>query len=276
MGGGVGVVGLIIYLVYSVLGGGGGAGGTSGLQVPVNGGQVGSGASGESADQLRQRCNSSGALQRYTDCRLIKVYNVADTVWSQEFARRGIPYQKPRIVFFTGGTQTGCGAGELVDRALLLPRRPGALLRPGLPAAAPGPVRRAGPVRAGVHRRPRVRPPPADPARHGVEGARRPGAQPVTGQPLLGGARAPGRLLRGVWAKLADQSRRTASTSPRQNIAEAQNAAAAVGDDRIQQETQGRVNPESFTHGTAQQRKDWFTTGYTSGDIDRCDTFSQV
>jgi predicted metalloprotease len=79
----------------------------------------------------------------------------------------------------------------------------------------------------------------------------------------------------GVWANLADASQQNGIHLTQDNIAEAQKAAAAVGDDRIQQETQGRVNPESFTHGTAQQRSDWFTTGYRSGDIKSCDTFNQ-
>ena len=59
-------------------------------------------------------------------------------------------------------------------------------------------------------------------------------------------------------------------------INEALNAAAGVGDDRIQQKTQGRIDPESWTHGSAEQRQEWFTTGFETRDPTKCDTFTAL
>jgi hypothetical protein len=74
----------------------------------------------------------------------------------------------------------------------------------------------------------------------------------------------------GIWAHYTEQQDLLESG----DLEEALNAASAVGDDNIQKQAQGYVVPESFTHGTSEQRKRWFFKGFTSGDINQGDTFS--
>jgi predicted metalloprotease len=77
----------------------------------------------------------------------------------------------------------------------------------------------------------------------------------------------------GAWAR--DASDRDLFDTP-QEVEEALNAAAAVGDDTIQQKTSGRIDPESWTHGSSAQRVQWFQRGYQTGDPQQCTTFSEV
>jgi len=78
-------------------------------------------------------------------------------------------------------------------------------------------------------------------------------------------------FLAGMWAHYEQSMLNTLETG---DIDEAMNAAAAVGDDVLQKKYQGRVIPDSFTHGSAAQRKEWFRKGYTSGDFKQGDTFN--
>ncbi|MBA1322672.1 KPN_02809 family neutral zinc metallopeptidase [Pseudomonas plecoglossicida] len=75
----------------------------------------------------------------------------------------------------------------------------------------------------------------------------------------------------GVWAY---QAQKRLNWLEPGDIEEALNAANAIGDDRLQQQGQGRVVPDSFTHGTSAQRVRWFKTGFSEGDVNRCDTFN--
>ena len=85
--------------------------------------------------------------------------------------------------------------------------------------------------------------------------------------------------LAGVWAKNATTTKDKDGVVflkplTESDIRSALSAAAAVGDDQIQQKTQGRVNPESWTHGSAEARQKWFLTGYKQGNLNACDTFA--
>ncbi len=75
----------------------------------------------------------------------------------------------------------------------------------------------------------------------------------------------------GLWANRTQQM---AGILEAGDVEEALNAASAIGDDRLQRQSQGYVVPESFTHGTSEQRMRWFTTGFRSGDLRACDTFA--
>jgi predicted metalloprotease len=76
----------------------------------------------------------------------------------------------------------------------------------------------------------------------------------------------------GVWANRADETR-GGKMIDEQDIEQALAAASAIGDDRLQRQVQGRVVPDSFTHGSSAQRMRWFKIGLESGDPRKCDTF---
>jgi predicted metalloprotease len=84
----------------------------------------------------------------------------------------------------------------------------------------------------------------------------------------------------GVWSHYASITRQESTGVPflqplsDSDIADALSAAASVGDDRIQEAATGYTNPESWTHGSSEQRQHWFTVGYQTGDPNQCDTFA--
>lgn len=263
IGGGTGVVGLVIYLIVSLLGGGG-------VSTQPGLGTGGQGTQGESPAQLRARCNSSGALQKYTDCRLIKEFNVADTVWKAEFARRGLNYRTPRLAFFSQATDTGCGPASADVGPFYCPGDQEIYIDLGFldqlqsQFGAQGQFAQAYIVahEYGHHLQTLL----------GTEPKVRAAQQrdPSRANQYSIGLELQADCYAGVWATLADRSSSNGIALTQDNIAEAVNAAQAVGDDRIQAKVQGRVNPESWTHGSAAQRKQWFLTGNRSATIDAC------
>jgi uncharacterized protein len=268
-GGGLGLVGVIVVLLLQALGGGGG--GTSFDLSQIAPGAVTGGVSGESQQELSERCNTDGAIEEYDDCYLIKVYNETDEVWAEELANRGAEYRAPGLTFFTQAVGTGCGQASsqvgpfycppdeniFIDIEFLeqLQQRFGA---DGRYAQAYIMAHEFGHhLQTILGIEPQVR--------------QAQQANPSQQNDLSVRLELQADCFAGVWGRLADE--RGNVTITQAELTQALEAAAAVGDDRIQEATAGRVDPESFTHGSSQQRQQWYTTGFESGDIERCNTF---
>jgi uncharacterized protein len=269
-GGGLGLVGVIIVLLLQALGGGGG--GTSFDMSQIAPGAVTGGVSDETQQELSERCNTEGAIEEYDDCYLIKVYNETDEVWAEELANRGAEYRQPGLTFFTQAVNTRCGQASsqvgpfycppdesiFIDIEFLeaLQQRFGA---DGRYAQAYIMAHEFG------HHLQTIL---------GIEPQVRQAQQsnPGSANDLSVRLELQADCFAGVWGRLADD--RGNVTITRAELTQALEAAAAVGDDRIQEATAGRVDPESFTHGSSQQRQQWYTTGFETGDIQQCDTFA--
>jgi predicted metalloprotease len=104
-----------------------------------------------------------------------------------------------------------------------------------------------------------------------VEGARR-GASQAESNALSVRLELQADCLAGLWANRAHRARQILETG---DVEEGLNAAAAIGDDRLQRQGRGHVTPDSFTHGSSAQRVEWFKRGLESGRLGACDTFAR-
>jgi predicted metalloprotease len=267
-GGGLGIVGVILYLVIGALGGGGADLGQLG-GVP---GSTQVSDTGESREELSRRCNAEGGIDRYDDCFLIKVYNEVNEVWDDELGRRGESYRQPGLAFFTQGVSTGCGNASSQVGPFYCPPDQQVYIDLGFLAqlqqqyGAEGRYAQAYIMahEVGHHLQ----------TLFGTERQVRAAQQrdPDNQNALSVAMELQADCYAGVWSTLADQ-RGNVSISEA-DLGEAIGAAEAVGDDRIQRQAQGRVTPETWTHGSAEQRRTWFLTGHRSGDLNSCDTFA--
>ncbi|GLW11225.1 membrane protein [Microtetraspora sp. NBRC 13810] len=260
IGGGItGIVALIAALLFgfdpgAITGGGTGAGQP---QLQPN-------------SDLSAQCRTGQDADQSEKCRVVGVVNSIQDYWRGAFA--GDSYRPAKTVLYSGVVQTGCGTADSSVGPFYCPRDQRVYLDLSFFdqlksqfGAEGGPFAQAYVI--------------AHEYGHHV--------QNLTGtmsevQGDRSGAQSGSVRLElqadcyaGVWAKNAVDTGFYAKPFTRSDIEEALSAAAAVGDDRIQERSTGRVNPEAFTHGTSEQRVKWFTTGYESGEPRRCDTFSQ-
>ncbi len=201
-----------------------------------------------------------------------RVLATTEDAWGGMFQQQGRQYEQPRLVLFSGGTQGGCGMAQSAMGPFYCPRDHQVYLDLSFfremerKLGAPGEFARAYVIahEVGHHVQnllgiiPRV-----DAARRNQTEAQS-NAMSVR-------LELQADCFAGVWANVTDRQRHFLEPG---DIESGLNAAAAVGDDRLQQQSAGRVVPESFTHGTSAQRVRWFRQGYESGDVKRCDTFS--
>jgi predicted metalloprotease len=268
-GGGIGVVGVIIYVLVQLLGGGGGSasGGFDVTGLQGVGGATGTGT-GETAQQLSERCNSSGAIEKYDDCYIIKSYNEINEVWTTELQRRGETYSDPRLSFFSAATTTGCGRASASTGPFYCPPDQEVFMDLDFLAqlqsqfGAEGRYAQSYIVAHEVgHHLQNL---------FGTEAKVRQAQQanPRQTNALSVQLELQADCYAGAYGKLANEHGNQTITPA--ELDQALNAAAAVGDDAIQRQTSGTVNPDSFTHGTSAQRRSAFSTGYANGNIDDC------
>jgi uncharacterized protein len=207
--------------------------------------------------------------QGNTDQQVAYIVDNIQSFWSETFSRSGKQYPVTKLVLFDSATQSGCGQASAATGPFYCPADQKVYLDLGFFdelqsrfGAKGGDFAMAYVIayEFGHHVQDTV----------GVmEQVQQESAQdPSRQNDLSVRTELQADCLAGVWAH-AD-----ASDLEPGDIDEALSAASAVGDDRIQQATQGRVTPESWTHGSADQRVQWFTTGYRSGNAADCDTFS--
>jgi len=194
-----------------------------------------------------------------------------EDAWGAIFRDAGAEYQKPRLVLFRGATPTACGTGQAAmgpfycpgDQKVYIDLSFYDTLRRQL--GAPGDFAQAYVI--------------AHEVGHHVQNL-----MGITDQMEKQRARLSPRdynalsvrlelqadCFAGIWAH---HNQRTGNVIEPGDVEEAMNAAAAIGDDALQRRSQGHVVPDSFTHGTSEQRQRWFRTGLDTGDVRACDTF---
>lgn len=202
-----------------------------------------------------------------------QVLGETEEVWRDEFARRGARYEEPTLVLFSGATQSGCGFAEAQVGPFYCPRDRRIYIDLDFMADLQRRLRAGGDFAAayiiahevGHHVQNLVG------VLGRVEQSRR-GAGEAASNAMQVRVELQADCLAGVWARRAHETR---NILERGDIEEGLNAAAAVGDDRLQRAGQGYVAPETFTHGSSAQRVSWFRRGLDSGRLEACDTFAE-
>jgi predicted metalloprotease len=202
-----------------------------------------------------------------------RVLGSTEKTWSDIFTAHGRQYVDPKLDLFSGGVRTACGAASTAVGPFYCPGDQKVYLDVAFFQELQNRFHAAGDfARAYVI---------AHEVGHHVqnllgvfdqvEQARRRGARMEGADGLSVRQELQADCFAGVWANHSQQRLQWLQPG---DIESALNAASKIGDDALQQQAQGRVVPDSFTHGTSAQRVKWFTAGFQSGDIASCNTFA--
>ncbi|EOI3502159.1 neutral zinc metallopeptidase [Cronobacter dublinensis] len=193
--------------------------------------------------------------------------------WGQQFQKMGRTYQDPKLVMYRGATRTGCGTGQSVMGPFYCPADSTVYIDLSFYDEMKQKLGADGDFAQGYVI--------AHEVGHHVQKLL--GIEPKVRQLQQNASQTEVNRLSvrlelqadcfaGVWGN-AMQKEGVLETG---DLQEALNAAQAIGDDRLQQQSQGRVVPDSFTHGTSDQRYSWFKRGFDSGDPAQCNTFGNT
>ena len=233
------------------------------------GGDIGTGQSlAPTTTQSQQVSGQNDAGKRFVSVVLAST----EDVWTKIFAANGARYTPPGLVLFSGRTQTACGVGVTGagpfycpgDRKIYIDLAFYRVLQDQLGAAGDTAQAYVIAHEVGHHVQNLTG------TLQQVEEARRRMDQ-RSYNALSVRLELQADCYAGIWANHSQQARRWFDAG---DIAEAINAAAAVGDDALQRRAGSSVNQESFTHGSSQQRQAWFRIGNETGSVQRCDTFT--
>jgi predicted metalloprotease len=260
-GGGIG--GIVVVIAIVVL-------------VSLFGGNLLGGGDGDQSATLDQCADGSDADRQ--DCRIAIDVNAIQAFWTDALPQQaGVDYEESDTVYLAGSTSTGCGQATSAMGPFYCPNDKTVyldlsffddMLQKQLGASG-GEFQEAYVLahEYGHHVQDLL----------GTLGKHQSGATGATSESVRIELQAD--CYAGIWTHYAttaedDQGEVFITEISDQDVEDAVDAATAVGDDRIQQQTSGRVNPDQWTHGSAAERVQWFQTGYQSGQLDACDTFA--